>query len=121
MQVIVFGPVIEYDLSLPRILAISLRDHDSSSVGRHRSTEPQQLDRKLAAIARNRWNVRYISIYEDLNSCQPQDDAGGHAQSRAEYPVLVGAGIPLLFDTDHLTPQGSILFAKAMRACHQLP
>jgi peptidoglycan/LPS O-acetylase OafA/YrhL len=121
MSVIVFGPNIEFDQSLPRIMAISLRDRDSSAISRHRAVQPQLLDRKLALIARNEWKVRYISIYEDL--CEPARElkTNENFETDSKCPMRVEAGVPLLFDTDHLTPRGSVLFAEAVRARSQFP
>jgi hypothetical protein len=66
MRAVVFGPNIEYDLPLPRLLAFSLREGTPSQVLRHRQIDPELLDGKLAAMVRNNWGATYISIYEDL-------------------------------------------------------
>lgn len=114
IQVVLFGPVIEYDLALPRIIAMAYRDKNNGEVSQHRSLEPEKLDGQLATIARDQWKVRYISIYEDLCS-SVQKTAG------LNCPIYAGSEVPLLFDTNHLTPAGSIEYAKAMEAKGQIP
>jgi peptidoglycan/LPS O-acetylase OafA/YrhL len=112
IRVILFGPGIEFDVPLPRLLTLSLLHGNPSMLDGHRKTEPLQTDEKLAEIARNQWKVDYISIYENL--CIPKMETSG-------CPVYAAPGVPLLFDTNHLTPLGSELFAKTMRDRHQLP
>jgi hypothetical protein len=65
IDVILFGPVIEFDVPLPRLLTISLRDAKPAMIDAHSSAEPLQTDKKLAEEARNQWKVRYISAYEN--------------------------------------------------------
>jgi peptidoglycan/LPS O-acetylase OafA/YrhL len=129
LAVVLFGPIIEFDVPLPRLLALSIRSHAPALVERHRLGEPLLTDRKLADIARTRWQVRYISAYEDL--CPSPDTGSADARTTpanqtaqavlAGCPVDAGPGVPLLFDTDHFTPEGSIRYARVMRARHQLP
>jgi hypothetical protein len=118
MRVVVFGPLIEYDLSQPRVIAASLRENDPDAIERHRNTEPQSLDSILAHTLSQEPGVRYISIYDDLCGATK---SGVLPDAAVGCPVYAQAGVPLLFDTDHLTPAGSVLYAKAMRERHQLP
>lgn len=108
IPVLLVGPALEYDTPLPRLVATSLRDHDPGLPERHRLKAPQRLDAQFAALARDTWHVPYLSIYDDL--CTP-----------AACPALAAPGIPLLFDTHHFTPEGSLLLAQSIRAHHQLP
>ena len=119
--VIVFGPVMEYDAPFPRILATALRDHAPHELDRHLLLEPQQFDRQLAAIVRNRWHLPYISVYEDLCAAQPEMVARAQLETSIGCPAYAAPGVPILFDTDHFTPAGSILYASAIRARNQLP
>jgi hypothetical protein len=120
LRVIVVGPMIEYDQPLPRLLTVALRDRDLRFVDRHRIKGDAEADRKLAALARSVWKVRYISVFEDLCAAQLEMVAKAQPETSGGCPVYAAPGVPLLFDTDHLTEEGSVLFAKAMRAGHQL-
>jgi peptidoglycan/LPS O-acetylase OafA/YrhL len=117
IKVIVFGPSIEFDRPLPRIVEIANRDHDPGAYARHRDLEPEDMDRRISVAARNQWHVPYISMYEDL--CGLPSLAG--TETASGCPVIVPPGVPVLWDTDHLSPAGSIFFAQAIRSRHQLP
>jgi peptidoglycan/LPS O-acetylase OafA/YrhL len=120
IRVILFGPVMKFEVPLPRLIAISLRDRDPAEIERERITETPQVDRELAALARGKWKVRYISAFEDLCASQVGIEVKSKPKTNANCPVYAGPGVPLLFDTNHLTPQGSIRYARAMRARNQL-
>jgi peptidoglycan/LPS O-acetylase OafA/YrhL len=117
IRAVVFGPFIEFDRSLPRMVEVSRRDHDPAAYGRHRDREPEETDRRLTAVARDQWHVPYISMYEDLCGLSSQPGT----ETASGCPVFTPSGIPLLWDTDHLSPAGSIFFAQAIRNRHQLP
>jgi hypothetical protein len=121
VPVVLFGPVMEFDIPLPRLLTMSIRDERPAELDQHSSREPLEIDRKLAELARKRWGVRYVSTYENL--CQRQLDPGAATEHRTKQgcPVYGANGVPLLFDTDHFTPAGSILFAKSVKRMGQLP
>lgn len=102
-QVIVFGPIIEYDVSLPRLLAVSARDGSSSAVdqARHlaevRSTD-EAFRQALAGAP-----VRYFSIVSAI--CPSEVCA-----------VTTDGGVPLQHDYGHLTLEGAKwLLAKLRR------
>ena len=120
MKVVLIGPSIEFDRSLVRLLEVSHREHDPDALRRHRVPLPQQVDRRMAAMARDQWKVPYISMYDDLCTLPINPTAGG-VETASGCPVYGAPGIPLIWDTDHLSPAGAILFAKAMRAHNQLP
>jgi hypothetical protein len=121
IEVIFFGPSIEFDVPLPRLIALALRDHNPGRIEKHFATQAMELDKKLQQIAVNQWKVRYVSEFDDL--CNP----GMASQIQSDLwtstgcPVYASPGVPLLFDADHLTPQASILFAKSLRNRQQLP
>jgi len=121
IPVILFGPMIEYDMPQPHVLFISLRDRDPGIVDRHRTNENLQVDKRLAELARKTWKVRYISVYEDLCASQPEMVAKAQPETSAGCPVYAVPGVPLLFDTDHFTVEGSVLLADAIKARNQLP
>jgi peptidoglycan/LPS O-acetylase OafA/YrhL len=118
MEPIVFGPSPEYDMSMLRLVAISERNHDPDVFLRHRVTQPDRLDRKFSVLVRDVWKVRYISFYEDVCGVDPgtlQVDAA------SECPLYATPTAPMLKDDNHLSPQGSIFFAQAIKARKQLP
>jgi hypothetical protein len=61
----------------------------------------------MKELARTRWHVSYISFFDNL--CQP------------DCPVYATDLVPMLFDQDHMTSGGSILFARSIRARGELP
>jgi len=107
ITVVVVGPAIEYDQAEPRVVAFALRDGSVNTIAAHQMPAPRALDREMGELARSRWHVPYISIYDDL--CRPT------------CPVFAQASVPLLFDGSHMTAEGSVLLAKAIRANGQLP
>ena len=62
VPVILFGPIVQYDSPLPRLLAMSISHNDPSLPSRHRIQELESLDMKMGALAQNTWHVRYVSI-----------------------------------------------------------
>ncbi|MCU1321242.1 MAG: hypothetical protein JWM43_891 [Acidobacteriaceae bacterium] len=115
MKVVVFGPAIEFAMPLPRILIAALRDNAPDRIATYEKIEPRQLDRTMAKLAREQWKVPYISMFEAL--CTPQAELEVKAQgtSALKCPVYAAPGVPLLFDTNHFTAQGSELYARAMK------
>ena len=111
---VLFGPMIEFDTPLPRLIALAIRDQKVEQIGIHRALGAQTLDEVLAAM---HLPATYISSYEDL--CDRSERQG--PQTLYHCPIWAAAGVPLLFDTDHLTKEGSILFAKAIQSRGQLP
>jgi peptidoglycan/LPS O-acetylase OafA/YrhL len=104
--VVVVGPNIEYELPLPRMLAVAMRDGNLQKIDQHRISFPQQLDTTMASEARVIWHVPYISIYKDL--------------CNTECPYFAAPGVPLVFDNHHFTVDGSVLLAKAIQSNNQL-
>jgi hypothetical protein len=103
LAVVLIGPNLTYDVPLPRLLATN-----PNASQRHASPREAQLDARIAALARDQWKIPYISIFEDL--CPTQT-----------CPAYATTGAPMLLDTNHLTPEASILFAQTIRNRHQLP
>jgi peptidoglycan/LPS O-acetylase OafA/YrhL len=108
LEPVVFGPATEYDAPLPRILANALEARTPEAVAQHEDPSTRTLDREMAAALKQD-GTAYVSMYDDLCSLPTL------------CPAYAGPGIPLMFDTDHLTEQGSVLFARAVRARNQLP
>jgi peptidoglycan/LPS O-acetylase OafA/YrhL len=118
IEVILFGPNPEFDVRLPRLLTLSLFEPKLAVIDRHRRTASLQTDEKLSALARGQWKIRYISAFENLCATSMKRAL---AQTISGCPVYAAAGVPLLFDSNHLTVDGSILFARTMRERNQLP
>jgi hypothetical protein len=121
LKVIVFGPVMEFDAPLPRILASALRDRKMGELGRHQLSDSREFDPVLAAIVRKKLGVPYISAFEDLCQSQVEMEAKSQPETRNGCPLYAAPGVPLLFDTDHFTPAGSELYASIIRSRNQLP
>ena len=105
LRTIVFGPVPEYDTSLPRVLAFALRNHDPLLPVRHLTGGGRELDRRMKALAAESWDVPYISAFDQL--C-PADNGPG-------CTVFAAPGVPMQFDTHHFTAAGSLLYADVLR------
>lgn len=98
LPVVVFGPIVEYDRPLPRLLAESIVRGDASVAQRHRSGSVEQLDDAMSAVARAH-GVSYVSLLRTICS------DGSCTQYAAP-------NVPLQFDYGHLTAEGSLLLAR---------
>jgi hypothetical protein len=102
IPLVLIGPSFQYNQPEPRLLAFALRDGHMDVVATHMEAAPRMLDRQMAELARTRWHVGYISVFDTL--CKPA------------CPLFANSTVPLLFDGGHLTTEGSILLMDAMRA-----
>jgi peptidoglycan/LPS O-acetylase OafA/YrhL len=121
IEVVLFGPVPEFDVPFARLLTLSLRDRQPAMIDRHRRIGPMQTDKKLSELARNQWKIRYISAYENLCAMNVKMEAEAPLRTESGCPVYAASGVPLIFDSNHLTADASILYARTMRARNQLP
>ncbi|HEX3863509.1 MAG TPA: acyltransferase family protein [Stellaceae bacterium] len=98
-QIVISGPIEEYDEALPRVLgrAAERRRNLPAYAAKHLRAEPEIVDRSFAA-AKLPEGVRYVSVYEAL--CTPG--------CRLTAPD----GAPLQFDYGHLTADGSAFLAR---------
>jgi hypothetical protein len=103
VKVVLFGPVVQYDSPLPRLLAISIQQNNPQIPADHRVAYYEKLDADMARLARDSLDVRYISYYRLI--CQDR--------SCTEYAAK---GVPLQSDYGHLTGDGSLLIAAKLRA-----
>ena len=108
VHVILFGPIVQYDSPLPRLLALAISRDDPSLVSRHLVLMYQRLDQRMATLAEDTWHVPYVSLINLL--CDKQ----GCTQYAAEH-------VPLQSDYGHLTKAGSILAATRIVALGVLP
>lgn len=120
-KVVLFGPIPEFDVALPRLLTLALRDPERDMLDPHRRVDSLQTDKKLAALARDQWKVRYVSGYENLCVSDVPTEVRTPLRTSSACPVFAATGVPLLFDSNHFTAEGSVLYARTMRARGQLP
>ena len=121
LKVIVIGPTIEFDVPLPHILATSLRGHSADRPDRHVQAPVQEFDKVLGHFVREKMGIPYISMFEDLCHSQVGVKAKSRYETSAGCPLYAAPGVPILFDTDHMTTAGSKLFASVIRSRNQLP
>jgi peptidoglycan/LPS O-acetylase OafA/YrhL len=98
-RVIVFGPMVEYDQALPRIIAraIALHESEAKFAELHRSSLQQKIDLNFSAALAGE-PIEYVSVYRRL--CAPNCE------------IWASKGVPLQFDSNHLTCEGSIALAR---------
>ncbi|HEY1605128.1 MAG TPA: acyltransferase family protein [Allosphingosinicella sp.] len=101
IDVLVVGPVVEYQPSAPELLARAMLAHDRRIYDDGRVSERARLDREMGPIVRSAGG-RYFSAY------------------RAECPLVQPCrlftrnGQPIHFDSGHLTPDGAREIVVAM-------
>ena len=103
----VFGPIVEYDYALPRLLADSIRYNDPQLVDRERTAAVPVLDRRMRMLVTGK-GVTYVSTYDAM------------CKSGTCDKFVVG-NIPFQFDAGHLTAEGSIALAEKLRDSNALP
>jgi hypothetical protein len=104
---VVFGPIVEYDYALPRLLADAIRYHDPQLADRERTASVPAVDRKMRMLVTGK-AVAYISTYDAM--CR-----------RGTCDKFAAGDIPIQFDAGHLTAEGSIALAEKLREDHALP
>lgn len=106
IPITLFGPMVEYDQALPRILAVAADRNDPQAAESHQIKSNIALDGELDAIA-SKYGATYVSYYKLL--------------CRSERCLTTAPdGSPLEFDTDHLTKQGSLLVVRKLIEAGQL-
>ena len=121
IAVILIGPSIAYDIPLPRLLGnLSAEGAGLEVVPAHAATDLVQLDTQMAALARDRWRVPYISYFVDMcladAGASPTLSLGGSV-----CPAYAAPGVPTLLDSNHFSTAGAIRFAETIRDRHQIP
>jgi peptidoglycan/LPS O-acetylase OafA/YrhL len=98
-RVIVVGPIVQYVQPLPRILARAIMAHNSEPefVAQYRQPAQAETDRLFAAALKTE-GIEYLSAYKSV--CDP------------DCRLWAAPHVPLQFDDDHLTQQGSAYLAK---------
>jgi peptidoglycan/LPS O-acetylase OafA/YrhL len=106
IPVTLFGPMIEYDEALPRILAAAVQNSDAQAAENHQIKSNMALDSELTTMA-SKYGATYVSYYKLL--CKS-----------GRCLTITPDGSPLEFDTDHLTQQGSLLVVRKLIETGQL-
>lgn len=104
VPVVIIGPLPAYDAPLPRLEAYSLAWRRPGLARRHMTQGTEELDSLLESMAKNTWHVPYVSLYRAI--C----NGSGCAEFADE-----GNRIPLMFDTNHLSPSGSLMVVGRLR------
>jgi peptidoglycan/LPS O-acetylase OafA/YrhL len=101
-RVIIFGPIVEYDQALPRIMAraIALHRSEAESANLHRLSLVQKIDRSFSTVIEST-PIEYVSVYRALcaHACE----------------IWATERAPLQFDKDHLTCEGSIELVRKIK------
>jgi peptidoglycan/LPS O-acetylase OafA/YrhL len=103
--VIVFGPMVQYDQPLPRLIAESIRQHNASLIAQHR-LDLQPITTAIQQVAQ-RDQVPFISWTDVL--CP-----------KHQCETTTEDGTPLLYDSGHLTEEGSTFVVAKLRTSGEL-
>lgn len=96
--IVVFGPIVEYQSNLPRLLAVGVARGNPLLVDQLRLPTQASIDRTFESALVG-VGVTYISIYRAI--CAQQGCV-----------TITDTGIPLQFDATHLTEAGSVWLAR---------
>jgi peptidoglycan/LPS O-acetylase OafA/YrhL len=100
INVVLFGPMIQYDSSFPRLLARSIQLKNPDFPDQHRLDEFERLDDEMRNMSAE-LGVSYVSFFKIL--CTDR------------HCVEYAQRVPLQFDNSHFTAEGSMLFAARLR------
>jgi hypothetical protein len=101
INVVLFGPMVQYDSSFPRLLARSIQLKDPDFPDQHRLGEFERLDDDMGKMSAE-LDVSYVSFFKILCT-------GKHCVEYAQQA-------PLQSDNSHFTPEGSMLFATKLQS-----
>jgi peptidoglycan/LPS O-acetylase OafA/YrhL len=101
-DVTVFGPIVEYDAALPRLLADGIMRGDPALASTMRTAGIRERDRTMAKLVAAH-GATYVSVY----------DAVCRNDGCVEYAE---GDVPIQFDAGHLTARGSIELAQRLKA-----
>lgn len=99
IDVVLLGPIVQYDQAVPRLLANQKRTGDAYALDRHRLRSLAVLDRRMARVARAH-GAKYISLWR-LMCAQPDC-------------LATKDGTPQQFDYGHVTADGSLTLARLL-------
>ena len=101
VEVVIIGPMPEYQTELPRLIVEGIHRNDPQLPQRFISPDSIKLDSVMEEFAKSN-KIRYVSLARAICPNKRCIETG------------VG-GVPLLFDSDHLTDAGSILVSSAIK------
>lgn len=101
INVVLFGPMVQYDSSFPRLLARSIQLKDPDFPDQHRLAEFERLDDDMGKMSAE-LDVSYVSFFKILCTSK-------HCVGYAEQT-------PLQSDNSHFTREGSMLFATKLQS-----
>jgi peptidoglycan/LPS O-acetylase OafA/YrhL len=93
-DVVVLGPIVEYDGALPRLLADEILHNDPSIAGAMRTAGVRERDWAMRRLVTDR-GATYVSVYDSVCRNDRCDE-------------FAEGDIPLQFDAGHLTAKGSV-------------
>ena len=94
LDIVVLGPIVEYDSALPRLLADEILHNDPSIAGAMRKAGVRERDRAMRRLVTDR-GATYVSVYDSVCRNDRCDE-------------FAEGDIPLQFDAGHLTAKGSV-------------
>jgi hypothetical protein len=110
IAVFIFGPVMEYDAPLPKLLAFSIAFNQLDLTDRHMRRDFFALDKAMQQKAENGWKVHYVSIID-------AECVEGHCLPYAD----LADKIALMVDDNHLSNAGSMLVVRKLLEQGKLP
>ncbi len=110
VPVTVFGPVPEYDGPLTRLLAYSIAWNRPALPSEHLVATPKSLDLEMQSLAKNKWHVPYISLYQEICST---DGCLEYADAAHKMPMME--------DTNHLSALGASFVVRRLVDKGELP
>jgi hypothetical protein len=102
LETVVFGPIVEYDSALPRLLADEILHGDPTAASAMRTLGIRERDRVMSRLV-TASGATYLSVYDAV--CRD-----GSCDEFAEGDV------PMQFDEGHLTAMGSVEVARRLSA-----
>lgn len=107
VPVVVLGPVIEYDLDLPRVLALDVMHPEKDFVHKTMRTEKFDLDKKFHQAFKDR-GYPYFSLTDVI--CENGRDC-----------ITTADGVPLQFDYGHFTHEGAVKILQRVASQRSFP
>jgi len=94
LNVVVLGPIVEYDSALPRLLVDEILRGNPGAEGAMRRAGVRERDQKMSRMVAAH-GATYLSVYDAICRDGSCDE-------------FVQGDVPIQFDAGHLTAQGSI-------------
>lgn len=107
-QVVLFGPIPEYELPLPSLIARGMLVGAPDLPQQYRLRDTADTERAIEAVAKAA-GIRYVSLLRSL------------CPAPRPCRTLAGPRAPMQFDTAHLTEEGSVILARGWKAAGLLP